>query len=84
MLLLGWLAGSIQDLTARGVDLEHVNVVVSLSLPAEGATLMHRAGRTGRFGTVGLALTLLTQEELPTLQVRRRRCTNEVQLVSQW
>ena len=39
------------DLTARGVDLEHVNLVVNLDLPIDAATYTHRVGRSGRFGT---------------------------------
>ena len=30
------------DLTARGVDLEHVNLVVNLDVPSDGATYMVR------------------------------------------
>lgn len=41
---------------------------MSLTLPSEGATLMHRAGRTGRFGTMGLAVTMVTAAELDALQ----------------
>lgn len=56
------------DLTARGVDLTHVNLVVNLDVPPSGATYMHRIGRTGRFGTYGLAVAVLTSSELEELQ----------------
>ncbi|KAK9823568.1 hypothetical protein WJX72_003866 [[Myrmecia] bisecta] len=55
------------DLVARGVDLERVNVVANLDLPPSGATYMHRVGRTGRFGTHGIAVTFVDAAELPTL-----------------
>lgn len=51
------------DLVARGVDLEGVNLVVNVDLPPDAATLMHRVGRAGRFGTLGLAVTLLAGPE---------------------
>ena len=35
------------DLIARGVDVEHVNVVVNLDVPSDSATYLHRVGRTG-------------------------------------
>ena len=56
------------DLTARGVDLTHVNLVVNLDVPPNGATYMHRIGRTGRFGSYGIAVAVLTGRELETLR----------------
>ena len=56
------------DLTARGVDLTHVNLVVNLDVPPSGATYMHRIGRTGRFGTSGVAIAVLTASELERLR----------------
>lgn len=56
------------DVLARGVDLERVNLVVNLDLPRNGATYMHRVGRTGRFGTLGVAVSYLTPAELDTLR----------------
>ncbi|MEW5310630.1 MAG: hypothetical protein WDW38_002409 [Sanguina aurantia] len=48
------------DVLARGVDLERVNLVANLDLPRSAATYMHRVGRTGRFGTLGVAVSYLT------------------------
>jgi len=56
------------DLTARGVDLTHVNLVINLDVPPSGATYMHRIGRTGRFGTYGIAVAVLTASELEGLR----------------
>ncbi|XP_046397441.1 probable ATP-dependent RNA helicase DDX20 [Ischnura elegans] len=47
------------DLTARGVDAPRVDLVVSLDLPNNGPTYLHRIGRAGRFGSYGLAVTLV-------------------------
>ena len=47
------------DVAARGVDLDRVNLVVNFDLPAVHATLMHRVGRAGRFGTHGTAISLV-------------------------
>ena len=56
------------DLTARGVDLTHVNLVINFDVPPNGATYMHRIGRTGRFGSYGIAVAVLTGHELETLK----------------
>eukprot|EP00798_Chlamydomonas_sp_ICE-L_P008552 gene8552-33985_t len=47
------------DVVARGVDLDRVNLVVNLDLPV---------GRTGRFGTRGVSISLVTASELLNLQ----------------
>lgn len=55
------------DLTSRGVDVERVNLVINLDLPRCAETYIHRVGRTGRFGTRGLAIALVGSDELPVL-----------------
>lgn len=49
------------DLSARGLDSEHVNLVVNLDMPRDQATYLHRVGRAGRFGSRGAAITLATE-----------------------
>jgi len=58
------------DLNARGLDLPYVNLIINVDLPSNDATYLHRVGRTGRFGTSGIAVSLVTQAELSQLQVR--------------
>ena len=55
------------DLTSRGVDVERVNLVINLDLPRCAETYIHRVGRTGRFGTHGLAIALVGNNELSVL-----------------
>ena len=56
------------DVAARGVDLERVNLVVHLDAPSDASTYAHRVGRTGRFGTAGLSVTIVTARELAGLR----------------
>ncbi|XP_078011074.1 LOW QUALITY PROTEIN: putative ATP-dependent RNA helicase DDX20 [Phascolarctos cinereus] len=51
------------DLTSRGIDAEKVNLVVNLDVPLDWETYMHRIGRAGRFGTLGLAVTYCCRGE---------------------
>ncbi|RDD47259.1 putative ATP-dependent RNA helicase DDX20 [Trichoplax sp. H2] len=51
------------DLTARGVDIENIDLVVNLDLPNDPETYLHRVGRAGRFGSSGIAITLTTADE---------------------
>ena len=51
------------DLTARGIDIERVNIVINYDLPEDVKTYHHRVGRAGRFGTKGLAISFISKEE---------------------
>lgn len=48
------------DVIARGIDVENVNLVINLDVPIDSSTYLHRIGRCGRFGTYGIAITLIT------------------------
>ncbi|KAH8556038.1 P-loop containing nucleoside triphosphate hydrolase protein [Umbelopsis sp. PMI_123] len=46
------------DLIARGIDIDRVNLVINLDFPKDVETYLHRIGRTGRFGTSGIAVNV--------------------------
>ena len=56
------------DIAARGLDIEELPIVVNFDLPHQAEDYVHRIGRTGRAGNVGLAVTLVTPEDLPMLK----------------
>ncbi|XP_054420984.1 probable ATP-dependent RNA helicase DDX20 [Pteronotus mesoamericanus] len=63
------------DLASRGIDAEKVNLVVNLDVPLDWETYMHRIGRAGRFGTLGLAVTYSCRgEEENTLMKIAQKC----------
>ncbi|XP_070601716.1 probable ATP-dependent RNA helicase DDX20 [Erythrolamprus reginae] len=69
------------DLTSRGIDAEKVNLVVNLDVPLDWETYMHRIGRAGRFGTLGLAVTYCCRgEEENTMMKIAQKCN--LQLLS--
>ncbi|XP_049850458.1 probable ATP-dependent RNA helicase ddx20 [Schistocerca gregaria] len=51
------------DLISRGVDIERINLVINMDMPIDAETYLHRIGRTGRFGTYGVAINLVSVEE---------------------
>lgn len=48
------------DLFTRGIDIQSVNVVINFDFPKNSETYLHRVGRSGRFGHLGLAVNLIT------------------------
>ena len=55
------------DLTSRGIDVDTINLVVNLEMPPSHETYLHRVGRTGRFGTLGVAVTIVGPDEVTPL-----------------
>ena len=51
------------DLFTRGIDIQAVNVVINFDFPKNAETYLHRVGRSGRFGHLGLAINLVTYED---------------------
>ncbi|XP_060628726.2 probable ATP-dependent RNA helicase DDX20 [Anolis sagrei] len=58
------------DLTSRGIDAEKVNLVINLDVPLDWETYMHRIGRAGRFGTLGLSVTYCCRGEEENMMMK--------------
>ena len=48
------------DLTARGIDVHNINLVVNMDTPFDAQTYLHRIGRAGRFGKLWSILTIIS------------------------
>jgi len=51
------------DIFGRGMDFERVNIVINYDMPEKADTYLHRVGRSGRFGTKGLAISFVSSAE---------------------
>lgn len=51
------------DLFTRGIDIESVNVVINFDFPRNSETYLHRIGRSGRFGHLGLGINFVTLDD---------------------
>ncbi len=51
------------NVAARGIDIDHVGLVINYELPDSAQWLTHRVGRTARNGADGRALTFVTPED---------------------
>lgn len=56
------------DIAARGLDIEDLPIVVNYDLPQMAEDYVHRIGRTGRAGNTGVAISLVTPDDLVMLQ----------------
>jgi ATP-dependent RNA helicase DDX6/DHH1 len=55
------------DLFTRGIDIQSVNVVINFDFPRYSETYLHRIGRSGRFGHLGIAINFITEDDKSTL-----------------
>ena len=55
------------DVAARGLDIPELSYVIQYEPPDEVENYIHRAGRTGRAGATGVAVTLVNSMEKPAL-----------------
>lgn len=51
------------DLFTRGIDIQAVNVVINFDFPKYSETYLHRIGRSGRYGHLGIAINLITFDD---------------------
>jgi len=50
------------DLFTRGIDIQSVNVVINFDFPKTAESYLHRIGRSGRFGHLGIAINMITDK----------------------
>ena len=56
------------DIAARGLDIEELPLVINYELPYTAEDYLHRIGRTGRAGSSGEAISLVSKDELKLLE----------------
>lgn len=66
------------DVAARGLNIIDVSHVFNFHMPPESENYLHRIGRTGRAGRKGMALTLVTAQELWMMQRLKKMHGNEI------
>ena len=67
------------DLLTRGIDIQAVNVVINFDFPKNAETYLHRIGRSGRFGHLGLAINLITWNDRLNLYRVEQELGTEIQ-----
>jgi superfamily II DNA/RNA helicase len=52
------------EVAARGIDVDDVTHVINYTIPEDEKAYLHRVGRTGRAGRLGIAVTFVDWEDL--------------------
>jgi ATP-dependent RNA helicase DeaD len=67
------------DVAARGLDIPELSHVIQYEPPEDHEGYIHRAGRTGRAGAVGVAISLVTELEKLALKQIAKQYSIEMQ-----
>lgn len=69
------------DLLTRGIDIQAVNVVINFDFPKTAETYLHRIGRSGRFGHLGIAINFVTHEDRLNLYRIEQELGTEISVI---
>lgn len=70
------------DITARGIDIPDVEIVVNYDLPIDPENYVHRVGRTGRANRKGYAYAFCATEEKPILEKIQSFLDKEIEVLN--
>lgn len=62
------------DVFGRGIDIERINLAINYDLTDNADSYLHRVGRAGRFGTKGLSISFVSndQDETVLAEIEKR------------
>jgi superfamily II DNA/RNA helicase len=67
------------DITARGIDIQQVSIVINFDIPKNVHTYLHRIGRSGRFGRKGCGINLVTFRDIYKMKEIENYYATEIQ-----
>jgi superfamily II DNA/RNA helicase len=56
------------DVLSRGIDIQQIGIVINYDVPRDRAQYIHRIGRSGRFGKIGVAINFVTFRDKRTIE----------------
>jgi len=56
------------NVTARGIDIQQVSIVINFDLPKCVHNYLHRIGRSGRWGRKGVGINFITRRDVPKIK----------------
>jgi len=72
------------NVTARGIDIQQVNIVINFDLPKCVNTYLHRIGRSGRWGRKGVGINFITRRDVSKMkEIENHYSTQIVEMPSE-
>jgi superfamily II DNA/RNA helicase len=56
------------NVTARGIDIQQVSIVINFDIPKCVHSYLHRIGRSGRWGRKGVGINFITRRDIPKMK----------------
>lgn len=69
------------DVAARGIDINHLGLVINYDLPLQSEDYVHRIGRTGRAGNLGQAISLVTIKDKPLVKDLEKLFNHSIDII---
>jgi ATP-dependent RNA helicase RhlE len=67
------------DVAARGIDIDKLSCVVNFDLPRSPNDYVHRIGRTGRAGELGVAISFIDHDSAPHFELIEKRANIQLE-----
>jgi superfamily II DNA/RNA helicase len=67
------------NVTARGIDIQQVSIVINFDLPKDIHTYLHRIGRSGRWGRKGVGINFITRRDVTKIREIEQHYATEIQ-----
>lgn len=71
------------NVTARGIDVQQVSVVINFDLPKCVHTYLHRIGRSGRWGRKGVGINFITRRDVMQLKKIEEHYSTQINEMSE-
>jgi superfamily II DNA/RNA helicase len=66
------------NVTARGIDIQQVSIVINFDLPKCVHTYLHRIGRSGRWGRKGVGINFITRRDIVNIKKIEEHYTTQI------
>jgi len=66
------------NVTARGIDIQQVSIVINFDLPKCVHTYLHRIGRSGRWGRKGVGINFITRRDVTKIKTIEEHYSTQI------
>jgi len=66
------------NVTARGIDVQQVSIVINYDIPGCVHTYLHRIGRSGRWGRKGIGINFVTKYDVDKMRAIEQHYATEI------